>query len=111
HRAKYWPTPRSTCSGSRPASSASLIVPPPVAHRRRHRNGRARAELAPESGAQWIEAAGAYAMYDGVRSPCTQTFGLGLFQMPTAADMTRLEAFFQDHGAPVFHEVSPLAGI
>jgi len=60
-------------------------------------------------GAQWIEVAETYAMYDGPRSPCTQTFGLGLFQMPTAADMDRLEAFFQDRGAPVFHEVSPLA--
>jgi GNAT superfamily N-acetyltransferase len=69
----------------------------------------ARARLAPESGAQWIEVAGAYAMYDGARSPCTQTFGLGLFRMPTAVDMDKLEGFFKDRGAPVFHEVSPLA--
>lgn len=68
-----------------------------------------RAKLAPESGAQWIEVAGAYAMYDGARSPATQTFGLGLFQMPTTADMDKIEAFFKDRGAPVFHEVSPLA--
>jgi len=69
----------------------------------------ARARLVPNSGAEWIEVAGAYAMYDGVRSPSTQTFGLGLFQLPTTEDMDRLEAFFQDRGAPVFHEVSPLA--
>ncbi len=69
----------------------------------------ARARIVPDSGAQWIEVAGAYAMYDGVRSPCTQTFGLGLFHMPTATDMDKLEAFFKDRGAPVFHEVSPLA--
>lgn len=69
----------------------------------------ARARLVRDSGPQWIEVAGAYAMYDGARSPCTQTFGLGLFQMPTAADMDKLEAFFKDRGAPVFHEVSPLA--
>jgi GNAT superfamily N-acetyltransferase len=69
----------------------------------------AHARLMPNSGAQWIEVAGAYAMYDGPRSPCTQTFGLGLFQMPTAADMDKIEAFFRDRGAPVFHEVSPLA--
>ena len=69
----------------------------------------ARARLMPKSGACWIEVAGAYAMYDGVRSPCTQTFGLGLFQMPTSADMDKLERFFIDHKAPVFHEVSPLA--
>jgi GNAT superfamily N-acetyltransferase len=60
-------------------------------------------------GAQWIEVAGAYAMFDGPTSPCTQTFGLGLFQLPSAADMERVEAFFRDRGAPVFHEVSPLA--
>ena len=45
----------------------------------------ARARVNPEVGAEWIEVAGAYAMFDGVQSPCTQTFGLGLFQMPTAA--------------------------
>src|SRR5207245_6182743 len=69
----------------------------------------ARARLSPGSGAQWIEVAGAYAMYDGPRSPSTQTFGLGLFQLPTDADMDKLEAFFTCRGAPVFHEVSPLA--
>jgi len=69
----------------------------------------ARAKLMPQSGAEWIEVAGAYAMYDGVRSPCTQTFGLGLFQMPAAEDMDRLEQFFTSHAAPVFHEVCPLA--
>ena len=69
----------------------------------------ARARVAPDSGAQWIEVAGAYAMFDAPNSPCTQTFGLGLFQMPTAADMDRIEAFFKERGAPVLHEVSPLA--
>lgn len=69
----------------------------------------ARARIAPDSGAQWIEVAGAYAMFDAPNSPCTQTFGLGLFQMPTAADMDRIEAFFKERGAPVMHEVSPLA--
>jgi GNAT superfamily N-acetyltransferase len=48
-------------------------------------------------------------MFDGVASPCTQTFGLGLFQIPTAADMERIEAFFQSRHAPMLHEVSPLA--
>ena len=69
----------------------------------------ARAKLTPESGAQWIEVAGAYAMYDGVRSPCTQTFGLGLFQTPTGTDMDQIEQFFISHEAPVFHEICPLA--
>ncbi|HEX8658432.1 MAG TPA: hypothetical protein VF690_12890, partial [Hymenobacter sp.] len=38
-----------------------------------------RARVAPEVGAQWIEVAGAYAMFDGPDSCLTQTFGLGLF--------------------------------
>jgi GNAT superfamily N-acetyltransferase len=69
----------------------------------------ARARLAPESGAKWISVSGAWAMFDGVDSPWTQTFGLGLFQMPTAAELTAIEDFFKERGARVFHEVSPLA--
>ncbi len=65
----------------------------------------------PESGARWVEIAGAYAMYDGVRSPVTQTFGLGLFQSITGKDLDQIEGFFKDRGARVFHEVSPLAGL
>jgi len=69
----------------------------------------ARAKLFPESGAEWIEVAGAYAMFDGVGSPITQTFGLGVFDPVTRADMERLEEFFQKRGAHVHHEVSPMA--
>ncbi len=69
----------------------------------------ARARLDPGSGATWMEAAGAYAMFDGPQSPCTQTFGLGMFGIPTNADWERIEAFFQERAAPVFHEVSPMA--
>lgn len=71
----------------------------------------ARSRISPDSGARWIEVAGAYAMFDGPASPITQTFGLGLFAEPTPADLDRLEAFFQERGAPVCHEVSPLAGL
>jgi hypothetical protein len=69
----------------------------------------ARARVEPDSAACWIEVAGAYAMYDGVSSPVTQTFGLGMWQVPAEGDLDRLEAFFRDRGAPVYHEVSPLA--
>ena len=69
----------------------------------------ARAKLFPESGAEWIEVAGAYAMFDGIGSPCTQTFGLGMFDTVTQADMEKLEEFFQQRGAHVHHEVSPIA--
>jgi GNAT superfamily N-acetyltransferase len=69
----------------------------------------ARARLMPESGAKWISVAGAWAMFDGVGSPWSQTFGLGLFHMPTAAELTTIEDFFKERGAQIFHEVSPLA--
>jgi hypothetical protein len=68
-----------------------------------------RARLFPEVGAEWIEVAGAYVMYDGAASLLTQTFGLGMFQETTSADMDEIENFFRTRGAPVFHEVSPLA--
>ena len=69
----------------------------------------ARAVVSPESGACWTEVAGAYAMFDGVESPITQTFGLGMFAEPTAEDLARIEEFFRERGAAASHEVSPLA--
>lgn len=69
----------------------------------------ARAGISPEIGAEWIEVAGAYAMFDGLESPLTQTFGLGIFEEITDAELDKIEAFFKKHNAPVFHEVSPLA--
>ena len=58
-----------------------------------------------------MEYAGAYAVFDGVNSPVTQSFGLGLFEPLSPAALDRIEAFFLDRGAVVVHEVSPLAGI
>ena len=69
----------------------------------------AHARLRPEIGTTWIDVAGAYAMFDGVNSPCTQTFGLGMFQLPSAAEMNEIEDFFKARKAAIFHEVSPLA--
>ena len=69
----------------------------------------ARAAAFPKSGATWIEVSGAYAMFDGIESPCTQTFGLGIFQAATAADLDSIEAFYRKRKAPTYHEVSPLA--
>jgi GNAT superfamily N-acetyltransferase len=71
----------------------------------------ARARLFPQSGAGWIECAGAYAVFDGVDSPVTQSFGLGLFEELSSASLDRIEGFFVERGAAVVHEVSPLAGI
>ncbi len=53
--------------------------------------------------------AGAYAMFDGAASQLTQTFGLGLFEEVTGVEMDAIESFYRERGAPVFHEVSPLA--
>lgn len=69
----------------------------------------ARVDLFPESDAEWKQVAGAYAIYDGPSSPATQTFGLGLFDPVTEIELDELEKFFLDRGAPVLHEVSPLA--
>lgn len=71
----------------------------------------ARRRLFPDSGSEWMECSGAYAVYDGIGSPVTQTFGLGLFEELTAASLDAIERFFLDRGAPVLHEVSPLAGV
>jgi hypothetical protein len=68
-----------------------------------------RARLDPDYGAEWIEVGGVYVMYDGPESPCTQTFGLGLFSGMSGDDMDRIEAFYMEREAPVFHEVSPMA--
>ena len=58
--------------------------------------------------ALWTEIGGTRCMFDTPESPLTQTFGLGLFEPVTAAIMDEIERFFQNHGAPVWHEVSPL---
>ena len=68
-----------------------------------------RARLQPETGAEWIDVNGTYAMFDGVGSPLTQTFGFGVFVAPSEEDLARLEEFFAARGASVFHEVSPMA--
>jgi hypothetical protein len=62
-------------------------------------------------GARWERIAGAYAMFDGVGSPLTQTFCVGMFEPATSSVLTQLEQFFQARGASVDHEVCPLAGV
>ena len=69
----------------------------------------ARAHAQPEIGACWMESAGALAMFDGPRSPLTQTFGLGLQSCPSPDQFDTIERFFRDRGAVVNHETSPLA--
>jgi hypothetical protein len=69
----------------------------------------ARDRAFPQVGARWIEVAGTYAMFDGANSPVTQTFGLGMFEPLIPENLDKLETFFFERGADVFHEVCPLA--
>ena len=71
----------------------------------------ARMAIEPGAGAAWIERHGAYAMFDGVGSPVTQTFALGFDGPVTSDDLMALETFFLERGADVCHEVSPLVGV
>jgi hypothetical protein len=71
----------------------------------------ARRRVIPDSRAEWIECAGAYAVFDGIDSPVTQSFGLGIFEELKSTSLDVIERFFLDRGAPVLHEVSPLAGV
>jgi len=67
--------------------------------------------LMPECGADWMECAGAQVVFDGVDSPATQTFGLGLNEELNPDALDTIESFFRGHGSPVRHEVSPFAGV
>ena len=69
----------------------------------------ARRALQPETGATWIEVAGAGAMFDGVGSPLTQTFGVGLFDPFLAGEFEQMEAFFAERGAAINHEICSFA--
>ncbi len=71
----------------------------------------ARRRLFPDSRAEKMESIGAYAIFDGVDSPVTQSFGLGVLEELSAETLDRVEAFFIDRGAAVNHEISPLAGV
>lgn len=70
----------------------------------------ARARLYPELSACAAEFDGTQALFDGPGSPMTQTFGLGLFEPLDETTLDRVERFFFERGADVYHEVSPLAG-
>ncbi len=71
----------------------------------------ARRRLFPESGSEGMRCAGADVVFDGVDSPVTQTFGLGIFEELTKASLDEIERFFRQRGAPAQHEVCPLAGV
>lgn len=68
-----------------------------------------RAALDPGSAACWLDADGTWAMFDGVGSPLTQTFCLGMSSAASAETLATVERFYAERGSSVEHEVSPLA--
>ena len=69
----------------------------------------ARASLTPALGATRCDVDGTWAMFDGVGSPLTQTFGLGLFSDVTPTQLEQLETFFTSRGSEVMHEICVMA--
>lgn len=69
------------------------------------------ARIDPASGALWTEVGGTHAMFAGLGSPITQTFGLGMHQPLLEKDLDAIERFFRIRGSAVFHEVCPLSGV
>ncbi len=67
--------------------------------------------LSPTSGAEWIESGGTYAVFNGVDSPITQSFALGLFEELGPESLQPVERFFLDRGTAAVHEISPFAGV
>ncbi len=69
----------------------------------------ARRHLDSQAEGAWIEVAGAHAIFDGVSSPLSQTFGLAVFDPVGERELDRLEAFFSERGSPTSHEISAFA--
>ncbi len=70
----------------------------------------ARAKLNPDSGATWQAVGGGCAVFDGIDSPITQCFGLGVTEPLTPQILDEVEAFFTERGSHTDLELSPLAG-
>jgi GNAT superfamily N-acetyltransferase len=70
----------------------------------------ARSRIHPKSGSCWAECGGALLTFDGIESPTTQSFGLGLFTELTGSILEEAEAFFFMLGTPAMHEMCPLVG-
>jgi hypothetical protein len=71
----------------------------------------ARKKTFPQCDSEWVRIAGAEVVFDGVDSPTTQTFGLGIFEDPTESALQQIEQFFTERNSATMHEVSPLVGV
>lgn len=65
--------------------------------------------IAPATKAAWQDIDGTWAMFDGVGSPLTQSFGFGMHTDPSDERMARLEQFFFARGSDAMHEISVVA--
>ena len=108
------------CAGFPKSSGPSPLTPPnrlfaglELAQRLEGAEGSAGAAFVAARGgdAVWKRIGGVYAMFDGLGSPLTQTFGLGMFEPASDLVLAQLEEFFRSRQATVDHEVSPLAGV
>jgi len=70
----------------------------------------ARKRLYPESSSTWTEFGGALLTFDGIESPTTQSFGLGIFAELSPTVLEEAEAFFFTRGSAAMHEICPLVG-
>src|SRR4051794_8560509 len=59
-------------------------------------------------GATWTDFDGTLAIFDGPMSPLTQSFALGMARRVGQANLERIESFFIERGASVFHETCPM---
>ena len=72
---------------------------------------RSRLRVSPDCGSIVQEHSGTIMIFDGIDSPVTQTFRLGLHEPLTQPGLDVIEKFFTDRGARPVHEVSPFAGL
>lgn len=71
----------------------------------------AQARVDPSASPIWTTIGGTFAMFAGVGSPITQTFGLGVHAPLVEKDLEVIERFFTSRGSAVLHEVCPLSGV
>lgn len=71
----------------------------------------ARRHVFPECCSEWMECGGGFAVFDGVDSPITQCFALGMTEPLMSGVLDTVEQFFFARGAAAMLEVSPLAGV
>lgn len=69
---------------------------------------KARAQLAPNCGACWLETNGSYSTFDGIASPVTQNSAMGMAAPVNCEALQLIETFFWERNCEVRLEISPL---